>query len=387
MKHLRLVSLLFAALFSTTACSSVLAKSVPAPPYDPPLTGNQTAVFSGGCFWGIEAVFESLQGVNQAVSGYSGGSQSDATYGRVSTGTTGHAESVMVYYDASKISYGTLLKVFFTVAHNPTELNFQTPDYGTQYRSVIFYASPDQKKSGEDYIRVLDDSKYFGDKIVTEVVPLKAFYPAEEHHQNYLVNNLDQPYIVQWDLPKLDKLKKTYPELVSVRSSLVTEWQGYGIVKAGTAVKVPIVHSDAEWKTILSPDSYDIMRQAGTERAYTGDLLDEHRAGTFYSAATGQPLFRSETKFESGTGWPSFSRPISPDAVILRYDDSGGALRVEVLDSSSGSHLGHVFRDGPAKSAAFPAGTGLRFCMNSLSLVFVPDGGTKPDLVKNYSER
>jgi len=374
MKHLNLFSLLFVTLFSTAACSSVLAKAVPAPPYDPPLIGDQTAVFSGGCFWGIEAVFESLQGVTQAVSGYSGGSQSDASYEKVSTGTTGHAESVMVYYDASKISYGTLLKVFFTVAHNPTELNFQTPDYGTQYRSVIFYGSPDQKKSAEDYIGVLDNSKYFRDKIVTELVPLKAFYPAEEYHQHYLANNPDQPYIVQWDLPKLDKLKKMYPELIAVRSSLVTGWQGYGILKAGSALSVPVVHSDAEWKLILSTDAYDIMRQAGTERAYTGDLLDEHRAGTFYSAATGQPLFRSEAKFESGTGWPSFSRPISPDAVILRYDDSGGALRVEVLDSSSGSHLGHVFKDGPLKSAAFPAGTALRFCMNSASLLFVPDG-------------
>lgn len=372
-------------VFTAVSCSSITAKPFPDPPVDPAVSGLQRAVFAGGCFWGVEAVFESLKGVSKAESGYSGGTKEDAAYNIVRYGKTDHAESVIVYYNASEISYGTLLKVFFSVAHDPTQLNYQGPDQGRQYRSVIFYDSPEQKQSVDSYISLLDSSGIYKTKIVTEVFPLEAFYPAEEYHQDYLVNNPDQPYIIQWDLPKLVQLKKLYPELIAAASPVITEWQGYSVLKAGTSLSVPIVHAEEEWKSMLSPESYIVLRQEGTERAFTGELNDEHRAGTFYSAATGQPLFRSEAKFESGTGWPSFSRPISADAVILRYDDSFGAVRIEVLDSSSGSHLGHVFKDGPPKSGAFKEGTGLRFCMNSVSLLFVPDGGEMPELVKQYS--
>jgi peptide-methionine (S)-S-oxide reductase len=175
---------------------------------------SDTAVFAGGCFWGVEAVFESLEGVTDAVSGYAGGSDASPSYDKVSSGTTGHAESVRVVYDPSRISYDQLLQVFFTVAHDPTQLNRQGPDVGTQYRSAVFYRNPAQREAAERYIGKLRDGKVWSGKIVTEVSALRGFHPAEEYHQNYLVRHPTQPYIVVNDMPKLEELRKRYPDLV-----------------------------------------------------------------------------------------------------------------------------------------------------------------------------
>lgn len=175
--------------------------------------GKQTAVLAGGCFWGVDAVFKHLKGVENVVAGYSGGSAVSAQYEVVSAGRTGHAESVKITYDPSKISYGDLLRVFFSVAHDPTELNRQGPDSGTQYRSVIFYSNEDQKQIALAYIDQLNNAKVFRKPIVTQVVPLKAFYPAEAYHQNFLALHPDNPYIVYNDLPKLRKLQKEFPTL------------------------------------------------------------------------------------------------------------------------------------------------------------------------------
>lgn len=174
---------------------------------------EQTAVFAGGCFWGVDAVFKHVKGVSKVVSGYSGGSQATANYETVSTGTTGHAESVQVTYDPAKVSYGQLLKVFFTVAHDPTELNRQGPDVGSQYRSVIFYANDAQRQAAMDTIGQLGKAKIYHSPIVTQVVPLKQFYPAEAYHQDYLERHPYQPYIVINDMPKLKELKRQFPEL------------------------------------------------------------------------------------------------------------------------------------------------------------------------------
>jgi len=193
------------------------AVAVPNPKVDAPLAttkGEQTAVFAGGCFWGVEAVYDRVKGVSKAESGYSGGSADSAQYYTVSSGDTGHAEAVRVTYDPSQVTYGQLLKVFFAVAHDPTELNRQGPDVGTQYRSAIFYANDEQKRIAESYIEQLDQAKVFSSKIMTQVVPLKAFYEAEDYHQNYLVNHPNEPYIVYNDMPKLVNLKKVLPELV-----------------------------------------------------------------------------------------------------------------------------------------------------------------------------
>jgi len=172
------------------------------------------AVFAGGCFWGVDAVFKQLRGVSDVVSGYAGGNESTAHYEMVGTGRTGHAESVQVTFNPSQITYGKLLQVFFSVAHDPTELNRQGPDEGTQYRSAIFYNSDEQKRVAEAYIQQLNGAKVFRHPIVTQVAPLKGFYPAEEYHQNFIERNPNYPYVVYNDLPKLEQLKKKYPDLV-----------------------------------------------------------------------------------------------------------------------------------------------------------------------------
>lgn len=174
---------------------------------------EDTAVFAGGCFWGVEAVFDHVKGVKQAISGYAGGQLANPSYEQVSSEQSGHAESVEVIYDPSQVSYGKLLQIFFSVAHDPTQLNRQGPDHGPQYRSAIFYRNPEQKRVAESYIKQLTDAKTFSRPIVTQVAKLPAFYRAEEYHQNYLERNPNQPYIVINDKPKLAALKKQFPEI------------------------------------------------------------------------------------------------------------------------------------------------------------------------------
>lgn len=207
---------LFPVLPFLFSCLGSAAGRFPEPAMDVPAPqdkATQTAVLAGGCFWGVEGVFERIKGVKKVVSGFAGGEKSTAHYEEVSTGGTGHAESVLVTFDPKQITYGQLLMVFFSVAHNPTELNRQGPDRGTQYRSAIFYNSEDQKKVAEAYIKQLNEAKTFSQPIVTQVVPLKGFYAAEAYHQNFLDHNMTYPYIVYNDLPKIAALKKQYPEL------------------------------------------------------------------------------------------------------------------------------------------------------------------------------
>jgi len=204
-------------LIALSACTpSDAATPLPNPVVDTPAAtakGTETAVLAGGCFWGVEAVFEHVRGVTQVVSGYSGGTKATAEYGKVSSGATRHAESVQITYDPSRITYGQLLRVFFSVAHNPTELNRQGPDTGPQYRSAIFYANAEQKRVAQAYIAQLGAARTFSRPIVTQVVPLEAFYAAEEYHQDYVVKNPYQPYIVINDLPKVADLKQQFPSL------------------------------------------------------------------------------------------------------------------------------------------------------------------------------
>jgi len=189
-------------------------QKLPAPAVDEHTTAHsETAVFAGGCFWGVQTTFERIKGVTATTAGYSGGSKESANYGAVSSETTGHAESVKVVFDPARISYGTLLRVFFSVVHDPTQLNRQGPDVGTSYRSVIFYTSPEQQKIASAYITQLDAAHAFPRKIVTQVVPLKAFYDAEEYHQDYAEKNPDNPYIQVCDIPKVKALKEQFPEL------------------------------------------------------------------------------------------------------------------------------------------------------------------------------
>ncbi len=198
---------------SKTAASAVPTAALLAAVSPSTAQGKQTAVFAGGCFWGLEAVFEHIKGVTDVTSGYSGGAAKTADYETVSEGDTGHAESVKITFDSSKVSYEQLLKVFFVVAHDPTELNRQGPDTGTQYRSAIFYANDEQKRLAQSFIDKLNADKVFARPLVTQVVALDAFYPAEDYHQNYLAQHPDQPYIVVNDQPKVENLKKQFPDL------------------------------------------------------------------------------------------------------------------------------------------------------------------------------
>jgi len=191
------------------------------PPIPPPSTdvalakqsGKETAVFAGGCFWGVQSVFQRVKGVIATTAGYSGGTKESATYAQVVTETTGHAEAVEVVFDPSRITYGQLLRIYFSVVHDPTQLNRQGPDVGTSYRSAIFFANPEQQRLAKAYIAQLDAGKVFPAKIVTEMTPLKAFYKAEAYHQDYAFHNPDNPYIQVCDRPKMDALKAQFPDL------------------------------------------------------------------------------------------------------------------------------------------------------------------------------
>jgi peptide-methionine (S)-S-oxide reductase len=212
----RISAMLIAVLAVATACRAGSGAAVPAPAVDEPKApapSKQTAVVAGGCFWGIQAVFQHVKGVISATSGYSGGSVKNPGYETVSSGATGHAESVQIVYDPSQVTYGELLRVFFSVAHDPTELNRQGPDEGTQYRSVIFYANDEQKKIAAAYIAQLDQANVYSHKIVTQVVPFQAFYPAEAYHQNYATRHPNDPYIMYNDAPKVADLHKEFPAL------------------------------------------------------------------------------------------------------------------------------------------------------------------------------
>jgi peptide-methionine (S)-S-oxide reductase len=211
-------SLMAGFLLGVTACNASAAGRAPIPAATADValaahTGKAKAVFAGGCFWGVQSVFERVKGVVDTKAGYAGGSAATATYDQVTTETTGHAESVEVVYDPSKITYGQLLRIFFSVAHDPTELNRQGPDVGTSYRSVIFYVSDEQKRIAQAYIAQLDAAKIFPKPIVTAVTPLKGFYRAEDYHQDYALHNPDNPYILVCDRPKIEALKQQFPEL------------------------------------------------------------------------------------------------------------------------------------------------------------------------------
>jgi peptide-methionine (S)-S-oxide reductase len=212
----RMVAMLLTVLAGALACRAGSGAAVPSPVVDEAkasVKGKETAVVAGGCFWGIQAVFSHVKGVHTATSGYAGGTLKNPDYEEVSTGKTGHAESVQIVYDPAKVTYGELLRVFFSVALDPTEVNRQGPDTGTQYRSVIFYANDEQKHIAEAYIAQLNQAKVFSGPIATQVVPLEKFYEAETYHQNYFEMHPNDPYIVYNDAPKVANLRKEFPEL------------------------------------------------------------------------------------------------------------------------------------------------------------------------------
>ena len=306
----------------------------------------QTATFGSGCFWCTEAVFQLVEGVKSAVSGFSGGRMKNPTYRDVLTGMTGHAEVVQVTFDPKVVSYKDLLEVFWRT-HDPTTPNQQGPDVGSQYRSVIFHHTDEQKQLATHYKQRVDESTLFRSAVVTEISPFQAFYPAEAYHQEYYDRNGRQPYCRRYIGPKLAKFKKIFQEKLKKEPEPLAR----------------IRKTDSEWRSQLSREQYRVTREKGTETAYTGRYWKHKEGGVYACVCCGLPLFDSSTKFRSGTGWPSFWTPAEPRHIAQEIDRSHNALRMEVKCAQCDSHLGHVFNDGPAP-------TGLRYCINSASLQF-----------------
>ena len=342
------------------------------------LSKYEIATFAGGCFWCTESDFEKVDGVIDAVSGYIGGYVKNPTYHQVGSGTTGHREASQVYYDPQKVTYAQLLDVFWTHT-NPTDKGGQFADRGTQYSTAIFYHTDEQKRIAEESKKELEESGLLSEHIVTEILPAGEFYVAEDYHQDYHKKN-PLPYKYyrngsgrndyidkQWGKEKAHDVLEKKTCVTNICATLPVKSAGAELkASINKSVDTFIRPSKEELKKQLTELQYYVTQEEGTERPFHNEYWDNHKEGIYVDVVSGEPLFSSTDKFDSGTGWPSFLKPIENGVVTEKDDYKLFQKRIEIRSKIADSHLGHIIMDGP-ESNNF-----VRYCMNSASLKFVP---------------